>query len=98
MWRYCVRERITELWMEVPHEKLESYRGLGWPLSVEGPLRMQWEEPCYPCRVSVRGVGEAMIARARRGGTFFKTVDDEYQQQLVGQAASLPGLNPVANR
>jgi hypothetical protein len=80
MWRFCLRERITELWMEVPHEKLESYRGLGWPLSVEGPLRMQWEEPCYPCRVSVRGVGEAMIARARRGGTYFKTVEDEYQE------------------
>lgn len=79
MWRHCLRERITELWMEVPHEKLESYRGLGWPLSVEGPLRMQWEEPCYPCRVSVRGVGEAMIARARRAGTFFRTIEDEYQ-------------------
>ena len=87
MWRYCVRERIAELWMEVPHEKLESYRGLGWPLSVEGPLRLQWEEPCYPCRVSVRGVGEAMIARARRAGTFFKTVDDEYQA-AAGQTRS----------
>jgi len=79
MWRFCLRERISELWMEVPHEKLASYRGLGWPLSVEGPLRMQWEEPCYPCRVSVRGVGEAMIARARRSGTFLKTVEDEYE-------------------
>jgi len=79
MWRFCLRERISELWMEVPHEKLESYRGLGWPLSVEGALRMQWQEPCYPCRVSVRGVCEAMIARARRSGTFFKTVEEEYQ-------------------
>ena len=79
MWRHCLRERITELWMEVPHEKLESYRGLGWPLTVEGPLRLQWEEPCFPCRVSVRGVGEAMIARARRAGTFFRTIEDEYQ-------------------
>jgi hypothetical protein len=79
MWRYCVRAGIGELWMEVPHEKLESYRGLGWPLTVEGPLRMQWEEPCYPCRVSVRGVGEAMIARARRCGTFDKTVEEEYR-------------------
>jgi hypothetical protein len=78
MWRHCVRQGITELWMEVPQEKLASYRGLGWPLSVEGPLRMHWEEPCYPCRVSVRGVGESMIARARRGGTFSRTIDDEY--------------------
>jgi hypothetical protein len=91
MWRHCVRERITELWMEVPHEKLESYRGLGWPLSVEGPLRMQWEEPCFPCRVSVRGVGEAMIARARRAGTFFKTVEDEY-------AAATDSCRPHAPR
>jgi len=79
MWRHCVRSGIAELWMEVPHEKLASYRGLGWPLLVEGPLRRHWDEPCFPCRVSVRGVGEAMIERARRGGTFFKTVDEEYQ-------------------
>jgi hypothetical protein len=85
MWRHCVRAGITELWMEVPHEKLASYRGLGWPLSVEGPLRPHWEEPCFPCRVSVRGVGEAMIARARRGGTYFRTVEDEYRE-LAGQS------------
>src|SRR5262245_17021695 len=86
MWRYCVRSGIAELWMEVPHEKLASYRGLGWPLVVEGPLRMHWEEPCFPCRVSVRGVGEAMIARARQGGTFFKTVDEEYEAATSGRA------------
>jgi hypothetical protein len=34
--------------------------------------------------VSVRGVGEAMIARARRGGTFTKTIDDEYREATNG--------------
>jgi hypothetical protein len=97
MWRYCVRAGITDLWMEVPHEKLASYRGLGWPLTVEGPLRLQWDEPCYPCRVSVRGVGEAMIARARRGGTFTKTVEDEYQAATSGiNNTASSGINTAA--
>ncbi len=86
MWRYCVRQGIGELWMEVPHEKLASYQSLGWPLAVAGPLRMHWAEPCYPCRVSVRGVGEAMIARARRGGTFSRTIQDEYEAATSGRA------------
>lgn len=84
MWRYCVRVGITELWMEAPPEKVASYRRLGWPLVLEGPLRPHWEEPCYPCRVTVRGVGEAMIARARRSGTYSQTVDETYAE-LAGK-------------
>lgn len=80
MWRFCVGQRITELWMEVPPNKLASYRRLGWPLSVEGPLRPHWDEPCFPCRVSVHGVGEAMIDRARLGGAYQKTIDEEYRE------------------
>jgi hypothetical protein len=82
-WRHCVRSRIREVWMELSPRKVSAYRSLGWPFTIEGPLRMQWEELCYPCRYSVRESGAAMIALARHSGTYSKTVDDEYQEAGV---------------
>jgi hypothetical protein len=78
-WRHCVRTGIGEVWMELSRRKVAAYRTLGWPFTISGPLRMQWEELCYPCWYSVRESGEAMIALARRAGTYFKSVEDEYQ-------------------
>ena len=42
MWRFCVGNGIDKLFIECSPRALTLYRRLGWPLKVEGELRLHW--------------------------------------------------------
>jgi hypothetical protein len=71
MWRYCVRHNICELWVEATPRVVKIYQEVfGWPLQIEGPLRLQWDEYCYPCKMSVDVIGEVIRARSQKLQTY----------------------------
>ena len=80
MWRYCVTEGIALLFIEVTPRVLPLYRRLGWPLVVQGELRLHWGEDCLLCTLGVPEVASALLQRAERS---------QYYRQIVSQAFRL---------
>jgi N-acyl-L-homoserine lactone synthetase len=66
MWRFCLASECEELLVEVPVGNLRLYERLGWCPEIIGPERKHWGETCYPCRIGIATVAEAVLARARR--------------------------------
>jgi GNAT superfamily N-acetyltransferase len=64
LWRYCVETGVKSLWLEATPKTMRGYRLLGWPLVVQGELRVHWGEPCYSCTLSVREVAGSLAERA----------------------------------
>jgi ribosomal protein S18 acetylase RimI-like enzyme len=69
MYRYCWRERLTRLWLEVTPPTLRAYRRFGWPLEIVGDSRVHWGEECYPCRFDLREAARLLAQRAMRSPT-----------------------------
>lgn len=79
MWRYCVKNGITDLFVAVTDRNRRIYCRLGWQLEIIGPEREHWEEPCYPCRIGMQTAAEEVVARARRSPQFAGVVDQAYR-------------------
>lgn len=77
MWRYCVAEGLTTLFLEVTPRVLPLYRRLGWPLEIVGEPRFHWGEECFLCTLGVPEVAEALLRRAEHS---------PYYHQIVAQA------------
>ena len=77
MWRYCVGEGITTLFIEVTPRVLPLYQRLGWPLVIQGQLRRHWGEDCYLCTLGIPEVAEALLRRAEHS---------TYYRQIIAQA------------
>jgi hypothetical protein len=77
MWRYCVAERISMLYIEVTPRVLPLYRRLGWPLVIRGELRLHWGEDCSLCSLGIAEVAETILRRSE-GSPFYR--------QIVAQA------------
>ena len=90
LWRYCAASGISELWFEVPPPVLRLYRRIGWPLQVAGPLRPHWGEGCYPCRMGVRELTEAMVSRAQASESYRQIVLRAYRDPAPGPLPALP--------
>lgn len=70
LWRHCLSNGITEVWLEATPTMLRCYRLLGWPLVVQGELRMHWGEPCYPCKATLREVAGSLAEKATRSALY----------------------------
>lgn len=70
LWRHCLEAGINELWLEATPTMLRCYRLLGWPLTIQGELRVHWGEPCYPCKVSLREVAGSFAEKATRSALY----------------------------
>ena len=77
MWRYCVGEGVTTLFIEVTPRVLPLYQRLGWPLVIQGGLRRHWGEDCYLCTLGIPEVAEALLRRAEHS---------PYYRQIIAQA------------
>ncbi len=80
MWRYCVDSGITDLFLETTPSTLKCYQRLGWPLTVCGPLRMHWGEPCYLTRLNVREVAGSLTERATRSDLYHRLLLEAIQR------------------
>ena len=80
IWRYCVRENITTLYMEMTPRALPLCQWLGWPLDIVGERRLHWGEECYLCTLSIPEVARAILQRAE---------DSPYYRQIATQAFRL---------
>lgn len=94
MWRCCRSRGIVQLWAEVTPANLRRYRRLGWPLSAAGPLRLHWNEPCYPCCMSVQDVADAIAAKARTSTRYRHILEQAFRPEDVTQAFSLQAPMP----
>jgi hypothetical protein len=77
MWRYCVAESITNLFIEVTPRVMPLYQRLGWPLKIEGELRPHWGEDCYLCTLGIPEVAEAILRRSE---------SSPYYREIIAQA------------
>lgn len=94
MWRCCRSRGITQLWAEVTPANLRRYRRLGWPLRVAGPLRLHWNEPCYPCCMSVQDVADAIAAKARISSRYRHILEQAFRLEDEPQAFPLQASMP----
>jgi len=96
MWRCCRSRGIVQLWAEVTPANLRRYRRLGWPLSVAGPLRLHWNELCYPCCMSVQDVADAIAAKARTSARYRHILEQAFRPEEAPQAFLLQAPMPQA--
>jgi len=66
MWRYCMAEGISQVYLEVTPATLRLYRRIGWPLQLAGPLRQHWGEDCYLCSMRLGELADICISRAEK--------------------------------
>lgn len=85
MWRYCIGEGITTLFIEVTPRVLPLYRRLGWPLVIQGDLRRHWGEDCYLCSLGIPEVAEVLLRRAEHS---------PYYRQIIAQAFRVTFATP----
>ena len=89
MWRYCVGQGITTLFIEVTPRVLPLYQRLGWPLSIQGSLRRHWGEDCYLCTLGIPDVAQALLRRAE---------NSPYYRQIIAQAFRVTFEEPESKR
>lgn len=94
MWRCCRSRGITQLWAEVTPANLRRYRRLGWPLRVAGPLRLHWNEPCYPCCMSVQDAADAIAAKAQTSTRYRHILEQAFRTGEEPQSFSLQSSMP----
>ena len=92
MWRYCVGQGITTLFLEVTPRVLPLYQRLGWPLTICGELRRHWGEDCYLCTLGIPEVAEAILRRSERS---------PYYREIIAQAfrvrVAMPETKPSSS-
>lgn len=64
LWQYCRSHAIDDLTLEATPKSFRNYCRLGWPLSIVGPIRMHWGEPCYLTRLSVAEAEQSIRSHA----------------------------------
>lgn len=74
MWQWCHVEGIHELCGIATPRSTLLYRRLGWPLSIVGPERSHWGEPCVPFLLSVSAVHAEITRRAARGSQSYRQI------------------------
>ncbi|MBV9468436.1 MAG: hypothetical protein JOZ57_04270, partial [Abitibacteriaceae bacterium] len=82
MWRHCVGEGITTLFIEVTPRVLPIYRRLGWPLQIRGELRRHWGEDCYLCTPVIPDVDQALLQRAEHSPYYRKIIAQAFRVTL----------------
>jgi len=92
LWRFCIVHAIQVLWFEAPPTILRLYRVLGWPLVVEGPARLHWGEPTYPCSMQMEELTEVFIQKAKERPAFRKIVQQALRDPVPEAAAVIPEL------
>lgn len=81
IWRWCVTEGVSEIWMEVNPKNRRLYsRYLDAPIHIMGELRQHWGVPTYPCRVLLEEQNAVLDTRARGSQTF-----DRYLKHVTEQ-------------
>lgn len=86
MWRYCVAQGITTLFIEVTPRVLPLYQRLGWPLHVCGELRTHWGEDCYLCAFGIPSVAEVLLSRSARSRLYRQVVAHAFRLALPERA------------
>lgn len=89
MWRCCRSRGIVQLWAEVTPANLRRYRRLGWPLRAAGPLRLHWNELCYPCCMSVQDVVDALFVKAQTSGRHRHILEQAFRTEDAPQVFPL---------
>jgi GNAT superfamily N-acetyltransferase len=79
MWRYCIAEGITTLFIEVTPRVLPLYRRLGWPLVIQGELRRHWGEDCRLCTLGIPEVAAALLRRAERSTLYREIIAQAFR-------------------
>lgn len=90
MWRYCLAEGVTRLYIEANPRTYSLYRRIGWPLQIEGEARPHWGSQTYLCTLDMAEVAKSIIRRAG---------NSEHYRDVVMQAFRLSrrprlGLRP----
>ena len=86
MWRYCVGQGIATLFIEVTPRVLPIYQRLGWPLKIQGELRMHWGEDCYLCSLGIPEVAQTLLERAEHSAYYREIVAQAFRVDLPKQA------------
>lgn len=92
LWRYCMENGITDLWLEATPTMLRCYRLLGWPLQVRGPLRRHWGEDCYLCSLSLRETAGALVEKALRSRTYRRIIETALDAEHDKTEKGIPSL------
>ncbi len=86
MWRHSVGVGITTLSIEVTPRVLPLYRRLGWPLEVQGDLRMHWGEPCYLASLGIPEVAEALLRRAEHAPCYQEIISQAFRVTIFPES------------
>ena len=92
MWRHCVGDGIATLTLEVTPRVLPIYRRLGWPLEINGELRMHWGEGCYLCSMGVPEVAEALLRRAETSPYYREIISQAFRVSVAPRQPEAPAL------
>lgn len=99
MWRYCVGQGTTSLYIEVTPRVLPIYRRLGWPLllpihrrlgwplRIVGEKRLHWGEECYLCTLGIPEVAQVLLQRAQTSRYYREIVSQAFRVTLSCEAA-----------
>lgn len=83
MWRYCVGQGITTLFIEVTPRVLPLYRRLGWPLQIVGEKRMHWGEECYLCTLGIPDVARTLLQKAETSPYYHEIIAQAFRVTLA---------------
>lgn len=100
MWRFSVGAGIATLSIEVTPRVLPLYQRLGWPLTVQGELRMHWGEPCYLASLGIPEVAEAILRRAEHAHCYREIISQAFRVTISPARlpkATLDGGVPARN-
>src|SRR5579862_7754655 len=87
MWRYCVGENLTSLYIEVVPRILPLYQRLGWPLKIVGEPRRHWGEACYLCTLGIPEVAEALLRRSEASPMYREIIAQAFRVTLRARSA-----------
>jgi hypothetical protein len=86
LWQWCQREGIHELCGIATPRSAALYRRLGWPLSIIGPERNHWGEPCVPFLLSVSAVHAEIARRQAQGSQRYHDILTAAHRTETGEA------------
>lgn len=86
MWRYCVGQGMTTLFIEVTPRVLPLYRRLGWPLQIVGEKRMHWGEECYLCTLGIPDVARALLQKAETSPYYREIIAQAFRVTMIPHA------------
>jgi hypothetical protein len=83
MWRFCVMEGISTLFLEVTPRVLPLYKRIGWPLEIRGERKLHWGEDCFLCSLGVAEVAEALLRRAEKSAYYRRIIAQAFRMTCV---------------